>query len=166
MTCTTVKLLHQDDFGMLLRTTTFGQVCFPPFSRWNDELICPPVYALGLICFIPQAPPQVYLTQILRSIGFSTVSPVSSPKPAVSNALIVQHQSAYHSLQRFPHHYTPQYHLGQRKAEPTRVDWHLPTHLDTSLHHRSRILARSHQGEMGDFCSRHHATLVPILSCH
>ncbi|QDS73106.1 hypothetical protein FKW77_000765 [Venturia effusa] len=31
-----------------------------------------PIYALGLICFIPQSPPQVYLTQILRSIGFST----------------------------------------------------------------------------------------------
>jgi hypothetical protein len=32
------------------------------------------IYALGLICFIPQSPPGVYTTQILRSLGFSTVS--------------------------------------------------------------------------------------------
>jgi len=30
------------------------------------------IYALGLICFIPQSPPATYLTLTLRSIGFST----------------------------------------------------------------------------------------------
>lgn len=132
----------------------------------KNKLICSPVYALGLICFIPQAPPSVYLTQILRSIGFSTVSPASGPKPAVSNALIVQYQSAHHSLQRLPHHHSSQHHLGQRKAESTRLDWHLPTHLDTPLYHRPRLLAWPHQGEMGDVCPGHHVTLVPILSCY
>ncbi|KAH8590990.1 major facilitator superfamily domain-containing protein [Bisporella sp. PMI_857] len=31
-----------------------------------------PIYALGLICFVPQGPPAKYLTLILRQIGFST----------------------------------------------------------------------------------------------
>ncbi|KAE9979392.1 hypothetical protein EG328_000877 [Venturia inaequalis] len=45
-----------------------------PRRLWNavKDYDLWPIYALGLICFIPQAPPQVYLTQILRSIGFST----------------------------------------------------------------------------------------------
>ncbi|PVH93441.1 MFS general substrate transporter [Periconia macrospinosa] len=33
-----------------------------------------PIYALGLICFIPQAPPNYYLTLTLRSLGFSTIN--------------------------------------------------------------------------------------------
>jgi MFS family permease len=32
------------------------------------------IYAIGLICFIPQGPPAFYLTQSLRNLGFSTVS--------------------------------------------------------------------------------------------
>ncbi|RDI80590.1 Lysophospholipase [Venturia inaequalis] len=45
-----------------------------PRRLWNavKDYDLWPIYALGLICFIPQAPPQAYLTQILRSIGFST----------------------------------------------------------------------------------------------
>ena len=31
------------------------------------------IYALGLICFIPQATPSTYLTLSLRSLGFTTV---------------------------------------------------------------------------------------------
>ncbi|KAF1817455.1 putative pantothenate transporter [Eremomyces bilateralis CBS 781.70] len=31
-----------------------------------------PLYMLGAICFVPQAPPAYYLTQILRNLGFST----------------------------------------------------------------------------------------------
>jgi hypothetical protein len=38
-----------------------------------------PIYALGLICFIPQSPPGTYLTQTLRSLGFSTVRLASQP---------------------------------------------------------------------------------------
>jgi hypothetical protein len=31
-----------------------------------------PIYALGLVCFIPQGPPTTYLTLTLRQLGFST----------------------------------------------------------------------------------------------
>ncbi|KAH8807977.1 major facilitator superfamily domain-containing protein [Xylogone sp. PMI_703] len=31
-----------------------------------------PIYALGLLCFIPQSPPSTYMTLTLRSLGFST----------------------------------------------------------------------------------------------
>lgn len=33
------------------------------------------IYAIGLICYIPQSPPSTYLTLTLRNLGFSTVSP-------------------------------------------------------------------------------------------
>jgi hypothetical protein len=33
-----------------------------------------PIYALGLICFIPMGTPTTYLTLSLRNLGFSTVS--------------------------------------------------------------------------------------------
>ncbi|KAF1811307.1 MFS general substrate transporter [Eremomyces bilateralis CBS 781.70] len=31
-----------------------------------------PLYMIGLICYVPAAPPAAYLTQILRNLGFST----------------------------------------------------------------------------------------------
>lgn len=43
-----------------------------------------PIYALGLVCYIPQAPPKTYLTLILRSLGFSTVTTNLLTIPAVS----------------------------------------------------------------------------------
>jgi hypothetical protein len=33
-----------------------------------------PIYALGLVCFIPQGPPTYYLTLSLRQLGFSTLN--------------------------------------------------------------------------------------------
>ncbi|KAF2420212.1 MFS general substrate transporter [Tothia fuscella] len=33
-----------------------------------------PIYALGLLCFIPHTPPHTYLTQTLRRLGFSTLN--------------------------------------------------------------------------------------------
>lgn len=33
-----------------------------------------PIYALGLICFIPQSPVNYYQTLVLRSLGFSTLN--------------------------------------------------------------------------------------------
>jgi len=33
-----------------------------------------PIYALGLICFIPQSPPTYYLTLILKQLGFSPIN--------------------------------------------------------------------------------------------
>lgn len=38
---------------------------FKDYNLW-------PIYTLGLLCYIPQSPPSVYMTQILRSLGFST----------------------------------------------------------------------------------------------
>ncbi|KAI1258674.1 MFS general substrate transporter [Xylariaceae sp. FL1019] len=39
--------------------------CLKDFDLW-------PLYALGLICYIPQGPLQQYITLVLRSTGFST----------------------------------------------------------------------------------------------
>jgi hypothetical protein len=33
-----------------------------------------PLYAIGLVAYIPQSPPNTYITLTLRSLGFSTVS--------------------------------------------------------------------------------------------
>ena len=33
-----------------------------------------PLYAIGLVAFIPQGPPSRYITLILKNVGFSTVS--------------------------------------------------------------------------------------------
>ena len=39
----------------------------------NIFLTLPEIYALGLVCFIPESPPTTYLTLNLRQLGFSTV---------------------------------------------------------------------------------------------
>ncbi|KAH7014502.1 major facilitator superfamily domain-containing protein [Microdochium trichocladiopsis] len=41
--------------------------CLKDYHLW-------PIYALGLVCFIPQAPPKTYMTLILRSLGFDTMT--------------------------------------------------------------------------------------------
>lgn len=45
-----------------------------PKRLWNacKDYDLWPIYALGLVCFIPQGPPAAYLTQTLRKLGFST----------------------------------------------------------------------------------------------
>ncbi|KXJ87920.1 major facilitator superfamily domain-containing protein [Microdochium bolleyi] len=47
-----------------------------PRRLWNalKDYHLWPIYALGLICYIPQAPPKTYNTLILRSLGFDTMT--------------------------------------------------------------------------------------------
>lgn len=44
----------------------------PPTTKRPPKLTHPQIYAIGLVAYIPQNPPAVYLTLTLRSIGFST----------------------------------------------------------------------------------------------
>jgi hypothetical protein len=43
-----------------------------PITNTRTPLTQPQIYALGIIIYIPQNPPALYLTLTLRSIGFST----------------------------------------------------------------------------------------------
>lgn len=46
-----------------------------------------PLYAIGLVAFIPQQPPKVYITLILRSLGFGTFTTNLLTIPAVSHTM-------------------------------------------------------------------------------
>lgn len=44
-----------------------------------------PLYAIGLVAYIPQSPPKTYVTLILRNMGFSVLETNLMTIPAVSN---------------------------------------------------------------------------------
>lgn len=104
-----------------------------------------PLYAIGLVAYIPQSPPKTYVTLILRNMGFSVFKTNLMTIPAVSSFVSTTTDFADATMAdgctgHIPHLQLDCVDAIFRMAQRASSCCDLPTSLDPTVHLRTQIL--------------------------
>lgn len=126
-----------------------------------------PMYAIGLICFIPQGPVNAYLTLTLRSLGFDPFKTNLLTIPAVciypTYPYIYETYPTNTASDCLPHHLTPYHNPHFRVSEPAGPNQRLAKYLDPALHYCAAILAGRYRQCLGHLRTYHGSLVLSVL---
>lgn len=130
-----------------------------------------PLYAIGLVAYIPHTPPSYYLTLTLRKLGFSAFNTNLLVIPSVSYPLYSletcrESEVLTENTVGRPHNHPPPPHSPLRPSSRTHLRRHAPIHLDPPLHSGLEILAGFNRRRMGYLHPHVCATVIPLLPRH
>jgi hypothetical protein len=121
-----------------------------------------PLYAIGLIEFIPTVPPAQYITLTLRKLGFSPFTTNLLTIPYVSSPQLITGISAYTETECLPHHQLDSPHMALREIRRTRLRRPAAAAVDAAVSDSTTLVARSGRRQVGNLRVGHSAPIISL----
>ena len=125
------------------------------------------IYAIGIVAYIPQNPPDKYLTLILRNLGFSTVSLLHTWNDHLierTNLREVQHKSTHNPVHGDRYIHSSRYHMAQWTTQWTFICIHDPSSLDVTVPLCAALLAWRFKAALAYVCFSDDVAQLSLLS--